>query len=68
MTSTGLWRRTGTGSLTTLDLKLDIGNMNGLFAVFGFGDYLKRGSGHAEAALAWPGLAIVIHSAMRVST
>jgi uncharacterized protein (TIGR02099 family) len=53
--SSGGWRRTGAGSLTTLALKLDAENLNSLFAQFGFGDYLKRGTGSLEGNLAWPG-------------
>jgi uncharacterized protein (TIGR02099 family) len=53
--STGGWRRTGSGSLTTLALKLDAENLNALFAQFGFGDYLKRGSANLEGTLVWPG-------------
>jgi uncharacterized protein (TIGR02099 family) len=54
--STGGWRRTGAGSLTTLTLKLDADNLNALLGMFGYGDYLKRGSGALEGTLAWPGL------------
>lgn len=54
-TSSGVWRRTGAGPLTTLAVKLDVNNLNALFALFGYGDYLKRGSGHLEGTLAWPG-------------
>ena len=54
-TSTGAWRKTGAGSITTLAVKLDAKNLNGLFAVFGFGDYLRRGVGQLEGTLAWPG-------------
>jgi uncharacterized protein YhdP len=53
--STGGWRRTGTGSLTTLNLKLETENLNALMAQFGYGEYLKRGSGQLEGALVWPG-------------
>ena len=53
--STGAWRRTATGSITTLQLKLDAENLNALMAQFGFGDYLKRGSGELEGKLVWPG-------------
>ena len=56
MASTGVWRPTGTGSITTLELKLDVRDMSRLFAVFGHGDDLKRGTGTVEASLAWPGL------------
>ncbi len=54
-TSTGVWRRTATGSLTTLAVKLDAASLNSLFAVFGYGEYLKRGTGHLEGTLVWPG-------------
>lgn len=54
-TSSGVWRRTGTGTLTTLAVKLDVNNLNALFALFGHGDYLKRGSGNLEGTLVWPG-------------
>lgn len=53
--STGVWRRTGTGSLTSLAVRLDAQDLNGLFSVFGYGDYLKRGTGHLEGTLVWPG-------------
>ncbi|HSO01606.1 MAG TPA: DUF3971 domain-containing protein, partial [Gaiellaceae bacterium] len=54
-TSTGVWRRTGAGVLTTLAVKLDVNNLNALFSLFGYGDYLKRGSGNLEGTLVWPG-------------
>jgi uncharacterized protein YhdP len=53
--STGGWRRTGPGSLTTLQLKLETENLNALMTQFGYGDYLKRGSGQLEGQLVWPG-------------
>jgi uncharacterized protein YhdP len=53
--SSGGWRRTTSGSITTLALKLDAENLNALFAQFGFGDYLKRGAGSLEGNLAWAG-------------
>ena len=53
--SSGGWRRTAEGSITTLALKLDAENLNALFAQFGFGDYLKRGTGSLEGNLAWAG-------------
>ena len=34
--------------ITTLDLRLDSDNLNALFAQFGFGDYVKRGTGEAR--------------------
>ena len=54
--SSGGWRRTGAGSITTLALKLDAENLNALLGQFGHGDYLKRGNGHLEGTLVWPGL------------
>lgn len=54
--STGVWRRTAVGSLTTLTGQLEVKNANALLATFGYGEYLKRGSGHIEASIAWPGL------------
>ena len=53
--SSGAWRRTGAGSLTTLAIQLDATNLNALLAQFGYGDYLKRGNGKLEGQLAWPG-------------
>ena len=53
--SAGGWRRTGAGSLTTLNIRLESDSLNALFNVFGVGDYMKRGSGHLEGTLAWPG-------------
>lgn len=54
--SNGVWRRTAAGSITTLGLRLDVANLNALFNQFGYGDYLKRGSGQLEGNLVWPGL------------
>jgi uncharacterized protein (TIGR02099 family) len=53
--SNGVWRRTGTGSLTTLNLKLEASDLNALFTQFGYGDYLRRGTGALEGTLVWPG-------------
>ena len=53
--SSGRWRRTGADPITTLDLKLDTENLNALLAQFGYGDYLKRGTGKLEGQLVWPG-------------
>lgn len=53
--SSGRWRRTDDGSLTTLDLKLDAQSLNALLGQFGFGDYLKRGTGKLSGMLAWSG-------------
>ncbi|MBC8023090.1 MAG: TIGR02099 family protein, partial [Burkholderiales bacterium] len=54
-TSTGGWRRTGTGSLTTLGVKVESSDLNALMAQFGYGEYLKRGAGSLEGTLVWPG-------------
>ncbi|HET9652153.1 MAG TPA: AsmA-like C-terminal region-containing protein, partial [Usitatibacter sp.] len=54
--SNGGWRRTNAGSITTLTLKLEADNLNALMNQFGYGDYLKRGTGSLEGTLAWPGL------------
>jgi uncharacterized protein (TIGR02099 family) len=54
-TSTGLWRPTGDGPITTLDVKLDAANLNAFLAQFGYGDYMKRGEGSLEGTLVWPG-------------
>ncbi len=54
--SSGGWRRTAAGSITTLALKLDAENLNALLGQFGYGDYMKRGTGHLEGTLVWPGL------------
>jgi uncharacterized protein (TIGR02099 family) len=54
-TSTGVWRRTGAGSLTTLAVKLDANNLNELLQLFGYGDHLRRGSGNLSGTLVWPG-------------
>ena len=54
-TSAGRWRRTPDGSITTLDLKLDTQSLNALLGQFGFGDYLKRGTGKLSGTLAWSG-------------
>ena len=53
--SSGGWRRTGAGSLTTLAVKLDSENLNALMSQFGYGDYLKRGTGNLEGTIVWPG-------------
>jgi len=54
--SSGGWRRTGPGSLTTLAVKVDADNLNAVFKQFGFGDYMRRGSGALQGELAWNGL------------
>ena len=53
--TTGRWRRSGSESLTTLDVKLETDNVNALLAQFGYGDYVKRGDGRLEGNLVWPG-------------
>jgi uncharacterized protein YhdP len=53
--SSGGWRRTGTGSLTSLAVKLDVDSLNAVFKQFGFGDYMRRGSGALQGELAWNG-------------
>jgi uncharacterized protein (TIGR02099 family) len=55
-TSAGVWRKTGAGSITTLNLKLDAADLNLLFGQFGFADYMKHGSGALEGTLVWPGM------------
>ncbi|HUQ27047.1 MAG TPA: YhdP family protein [Usitatibacter sp.] len=54
-TSSGVWRRTGAGSLTSLTTKLQSDNVNALMTQFGWGDYLRRGTGSLEGQLVWPG-------------
>jgi uncharacterized protein YhdP len=54
--SSGGWRKTGAGSITTLALKLDAENLNAVLGQFGYGDYMKRGNGHLDGTLVWPGL------------
>lgn len=65
----GIWQRLGdpdgaqpatrnslnTRSRTIMNIKLDSSNLNALFAQFGFGDYLRGGTGGLEGKLAWPG-------------
>jgi uncharacterized protein (TIGR02099 family) len=53
--SSGGWRRTGAGAITTLDFKLESSNLNALFGQLGYGDYLKRGTGELQGNFAWPG-------------
>ncbi len=53
--SSGGWRPTAAGPITTLALKLDAQNLNALLAQFDYGDYLKRGEGSLEGTLVWPG-------------
>jgi uncharacterized protein (TIGR02099 family) len=53
--SKGLWRRTGAGSLTSLSLKLDADDLSLLLKQFGYGDYVRRGSGALQGELVWNG-------------
>jgi len=53
--SSGRWRRAGGEPITTLQLNLDAHNLNALMGQFGYGDYVKRGSGKLEGQLVWPG-------------
>jgi uncharacterized protein YhdP len=53
--SSGGWRRTGAGSITTLAVKLDGQDLNALLGQFGFVDYIKGGSGSLNGTLVWPG-------------
>ena len=53
--SSGVWRRTAGGPLTTLQIKFDTENLNALMNQFGYGDYIKRGTGQFEGTLVWPG-------------
>ncbi|HXN15451.1 MAG TPA: YhdP family protein, partial [Usitatibacter sp.] len=53
--STGAWRRTGAGPITTMHLKFETENLNALMGQFGYGDYIKRGTGQLEGKLVWPG-------------
>ena len=54
-TSSGVWRRTAAGPLTTLAVKLEAANLDQLFDVFGYGEHLKRGTGQMQGTLVWPG-------------
>ncbi len=53
--SSGGWRRTGSGSITSLAVKLESENLNALMTQFGYGAYLKRGTGSLEGTIVWPG-------------
>ncbi len=53
--SSGGWRRRAADSTTTLAVRLDADNLNKLLAQFGYGDYLKRGTGSLEGTLVWAG-------------
>jgi uncharacterized protein YhdP len=53
--SSGAYRRTATGPLTRLDLKLDTSNLHALLDQFGFGEFVNRGQANLEGQLVWPG-------------
>ncbi len=53
--STGSWRRTATGTLTQLALKLETRNLQALLAQFGYGEFVNRGEAKLEGRLVWPG-------------
>ena len=53
--SSGRFRRTGAGAITTLALKLETDSLNSLLGQFGYADYIKGGSGKLEGELVWPG-------------
>jgi uncharacterized protein (TIGR02099 family) len=53
--SHGVWRRTATGPITTLALKLETENLNALMGQFGYADSIKGGNGSLEGNLVWPG-------------
>jgi uncharacterized protein YhdP len=51
----GGWRRTGAGSITRLNVTGEANNLNALFAQFGHGEALRRGSGMLKGQISWPG-------------
>ena len=53
--STGAWRRTATGPLTQLDLKLETRNLHALLDQFGYGEFVNRGEARLDGGLVWPG-------------
>jgi uncharacterized protein YhdP len=53
--SSGGWRATGAGSLTSLAVKLEADSLDALFKQFGYGDYVRRGSGALQGELVWNG-------------
>ncbi|NJD89668.1 MAG: TIGR02099 family protein [Betaproteobacteria bacterium] len=53
--STGAFRRTASGPLTQLDLKLETTNLHALLDQFGFGEFVNRGEAGLEGQLVWPG-------------
>lgn len=55
LASSGSWRRTATGPLTQMDVKLDSRNLHALLAQFGYGEFVTRGEAKLEGTLVWPG-------------
>jgi uncharacterized protein (TIGR02099 family) len=55
LASRGVWRRTGPGPVTRLDVKLESSNLNRLLGQFGHGDQVSRGEAKLEGQLVWPG-------------
>ncbi len=55
LASSGVWRRTGAGPVTRMDMKLETTNLNLLLAQFGYGDQVSRGEAKLEGQLVWPG-------------
>jgi uncharacterized protein (TIGR02099 family) len=55
LASSGVWRRTGAGPVTRVDVKLETANLNLLLAQFGHGDQVSRGEAKLEGQLVWPG-------------
>lgn len=53
--STGSWRRTATGPITQLDLKLDTTSLHALLDQFGYGEFVTQGEAKLEGLLVWPG-------------
>ena len=53
--SSGSWRRTGAGGLTTMNVRLETSSLDALLSQFGYVDYIRQGTGHLEGTLAWPG-------------
>jgi len=53
--SSGAWRRTATGPLTQLNLKVQTRNLHALLEQFGFGEFVTRGEAKLEGQLVWPG-------------
>ena len=53
--SSGSWRRTGSGGLTTMNVRLETSSLDALLGQFGYVDYIRGGTGKLEGTLAWPG-------------